>query len=146
MSAKQTFILVHSTARNRAMHAVVHAPEGFMVTIQEPVKKRVQEEKYHAMIGDISKQCQHIGRKWDLESWKRLLVDMFADEMRAAGTPLHHDGQVVPSLDGRRIVQLGIQTREFRVKEAAQFIEFLIAYGAEHGVFWTEPVREAEPA
>jgi hypothetical protein len=138
MSRRQTFILAHSTARNRAMHAIAHAPDGDMVTIQEPAKKRIQEEKYHAMIGDIAKECTHIGRKWDTESWKRLLVDMFADEMRAAGTPLHHDGHVVPSLDGRRIVQLGIQTREFRVREAAQFIEFLYAYGDDQGVTWSE--------
>ncbi len=146
MTGKQTFILAHSTARNRAMHAIAHAPDGYMVAITEPVRKDIQNARYHAMIGDISKQCTHIGRKWDLESFKRLLVDEFADEMRAAGTPLHHDGQVIPSLDGRRVVQLGIQTREFRVREAAQFIEFLIAYGAHHGVVWTEPMREAEPA
>lgn len=139
MSTKQSFILAHETARKRAMQAVVSAPQGFMVVVSEPARKDVQNSKIHAMISDIAKVCQHIGRKWDLESWKRLLVDEFADEMRAAGTPLHHDGQVTPSLDGRRIVQLGIQTREFRVKEAAQFIEYLYAYGDQRGVMWSEP-------
>ena len=144
--SRQTFILAHSTARNRAMHAVAHAPEGYKVTISEPAKKRIQEEKYHAMCGDFAKQAEYIGRKWDAESWKRILVDQFADEMRQAGTPLHHDGQVIPSMDGRRIVQLGIQTRQFYVKEAAAFIEYLYAVGAEMGIVWTEPkVREAEP-
>lgn len=145
---RQTYILAHPTARNRAMHAVAHAPDGYMVAISEPTKKRVQEEKYHAMCGDFAKQAEYIGRKWDTESWKRILVDQFAAEMRESGSPLHHDGdgQVVPSMDGRRIVQLGIQTREFYVKEAAAFIEYLYAVGAEMGIVWSEPkVREAEP-
>ncbi len=148
MSQKQTFFLVHDTARARARQAVATAPAGHMVVISEPVKRRVQEEKYHAMIGDIARQCQHVGRNWDAESWKRLLVDAFADEMRAAGTPLHddHDGKVTPSIDGRRIVQLGIQTREFWVREASAFIEFLYAFGSDRQVQWSEPVWEATPA
>lgn len=138
---KQVFILVHDAARANAGKAVEVAPDGWMVQISEPTKKRIQEEKYHAMIGDISRQVEHIGRKWDLDDMKRLLVDEFAEEMRLAGTPLHHDSRVTPSLDGCRIVQLGIQTREFFVKEAAQFIEFLYAFGADRGVRWTAPER-----
>ena len=114
------------------------APEGHVVRISEPAKKRIQEEKYHAMIGDIAKQCMFMGQRWDSEDWKRFLVDAFARVMRDAGTPLHHDGRVVPSLDGQRVVQLGIQTRKFYVKEAAEFIEYLYAYGADNNVQWTE--------
>lgn len=132
--SKQMFILVHDTARQRAAQACMAAPAGHMVRITEPAKKRIQEEKYHAMIGDIAKQIEHLGRKWDADDMKRLLVDEFADEMRLAGTPLHHDNRVTPSLDGRRIVQLGIQTSDFYVKEAAQFIEFLNAFAAQRGI------------
>ena len=89
--------------------------------------------------GDIARQVEHIGRKWEADDMKRLLIDEFADEMRAAGTPLHHDGRIVPSFDGRRIVQLGIQSRDFYVKEAAAFIEFLYAFGAARDVRWSEP-------
>ena len=139
---KLTYILqpLPHPARARAKNAINDAPDGHMVTINEPTKRRVQEEKYHAMIGDISKQCEHIGRKWDQDDMKRLLVDEFAEEMRLAGTPLHHDSRVTPSLDGKRIVQLGIQTRDFYVKEAAQFIEYLYAFGADRDVEWSEPM------
>jgi hypothetical protein len=140
---KQTFIMSHDLARANAVRAVQIAPEGYAVVISEPSKKRIQEEKYHAMISDIAAQVEHIGRKWHTDDMKRLLVDEFAEEMRIAGTPLHHDSRVTPSLDGKRIVQLGIQTREFYVKEAAQFIEYLYAFGAERGVRWSEPRRMA---
>jgi hypothetical protein len=38
-----------------------------------------------------------------------------------------------------RIVQVEVLTRDFTVKQASQFIEYLYAYGAESGVTWTEP-------
>jgi hypothetical protein len=131
-------VITGEAARKAICRHVLAAPEGYVVKISEPKKKRAQEEKYHAMIGDIAKHCTFMGRRWDEEDWKRLLVDAFAKAMRDAGTPLHHDGRVVPSLDGNRVVWLGIQTRYFRVAEAANFIEYLYCYGAEHGVEWSE--------
>lgn len=141
MAERHTVFLRTERARSTA-HQYIDDPmhDGWMVTFQPEVKRRVQEEKYHAMIGDIAKQCEFMGQRWHPDDWKRLLVDLFAETMRLSGTPLHHDGRVCPSLDGKRVVQLGIQTRDFYVKEAAEFIEFLYAYGAEKGVEWSEPV------
>ena len=142
MSDKRVFFLVHDTARRLAAAQCQLAPDGYVCTIQEPTKSRIQEEKYHSMIGDISKQCLFMTQKWHRDDWKRLLVDAYSKAMRDLGTPLHHDGRVVPSLDGERVVQLGIQTKEFRVKEAANFIEYLYAYGSENNVIWTEPIKD----
>ena len=128
------YILAHDTARSSAVQAVKEAPAGYCVRIDEPTKRRIQEEKYHSMIGDIAKVVPHVGRLWHADDMKRILVDDFAEEMRSAGIPLHHDGRIIPSFDGRRIVQLGIQTSDFYVKEASQFIEFLLAFGAMRGV------------
>jgi hypothetical protein len=139
MSDKRTFILVHAQARNGAMHCVAHAPDGYIAIIQPATKKRVQEEKYHAMIGDIAEQTTYAGKRWDKDDMKRILVDEFADEMRNAGTPLHHDGRLIPSENGRRVIQLGIQTADFWVKEASAFIEFLYAWGTDRDVKWSEP-------
>lgn len=135
---RQVFRLSHDRARHNAAQFAMKAPDGWMVTYSEPKKKRIQEEKYHAMIGDIAKQTQYIGRSWDVESMKRILIDEFAEEMRLAGTPLHHDGQIIPSENGKRIIQLGIQSRDFYVKEASAFIEFLYAWGVERDVIWSE--------
>lgn len=146
MSRRRAFFLVHAEARQRAHAAIDDAPDGDMVVISEPTKKRAQEEKYHAMIGDIAKQCDYAGKRWDDDDMKRILIDEFAEEMRLAGTPLHHDGRLIPSENGRRVIQLGIQSREFYVKEAGQFIEFLYAWGADRCVRWSAKAREAEPA
>jgi len=143
---KQVFRLVHQTARQRAIEAIKSAPEGYVVRIGEPAKSRDQEEKYHAMLGDIRKSglFRFLGRSdWSEEDIKRLLVDAFAAEMAQQGTPLNQQGQVVPSLDMCRTVQLGIQTRRFRKKEASAFVEYLYAYGTALGVeFADRPAME----
>lgn len=142
MSDRKVFNLVHEQARLSACNWIMeHAPDGWRVIVQPQQKRRVQEEKYHAQIGDIAKHSTYAGKKWDTEDMKRILVDEFADEMRQAGTPLHHDSRLIPSENGQRVIQLGIQTREFYVAEAAAFIEFLYAWGADRGVIWSNEAR-----
>lgn len=142
MSEKRTFFLVHEEARRRAAQFCMEAIAGWMVVFSEPTKKRIQEEKYHAMMNDISDQSTYAGRRWDREDMKRILIDEFADAMRAAGSPLHHDGRLIPSEDGRRVIQLGVQSSRFYVREASAFIEFLMAWGVDRGVIWSEKARE----
>lgn len=145
---RRVFILSHGTARRNAVQAVIDAPEGCVVRVEPPNKSRGQEEKYHAMIGDIARQVDLNGQRWGVEDAKRLLVDAFARVMAASGTPLKQSSRIVPSLDGSGFVQLGIQTRGFLVAEASEFIEYLYAFGTEHNVRWSEKsgVREREAA
>lgn len=141
----KTFILAHDIARRGAAEfALKQAPDGWTVVFSEPKKRRIQEERYHAMIGDIAKQTTYIGKRWDADDMKRILIDEFAEEMRLAGTPLHNDGRLIPSENGRRVIQLGIQSRDFYVTEASQFIEFLYAWGAARDVVWSEKAKKTE--
>lgn len=139
---KQTVILCGPRQRQTAHEYIDNAPVGYIVEISEPKKKRIQEEKYHAQIRDIAKQTTYAGQKWDKDDMKRIMIDEFAEEMRNAGTPLRHDGRLIPSENGRRVIQLGIQSRDFSVREGSEFITFLYSYGDERGVQWTEPVAE----
>jgi hypothetical protein len=88
-----------------------------------------QNSKYHAMIEEIAQQASHLGAKWDAEDWKRLLVDQFIKDMNGLGA-----SKIIPSLDGEGIIQLGFQTRKFTKEQASEFVEWLHAWGAEHGV------------
>jgi hypothetical protein len=108
------------------------AGKQLRMEIKAESKSRDQEEKYHAMIGEIAKQAQHLGAKWSMEDWKRLLVDLYAKE-----TGLH-SGKIIPSLDGSGIVQLGLQTRNFTKEQAMEFITFLEAWGASNGIIFKD--------
>lgn len=145
---KQVFHFRHDQARRNAAQFCMVAPENWIARFDAPKKSRDQEEKYHAMIADIGRQVDLNGQRWGVEDAKRLLVDAFARVMAASGTPLKQSSRIVPSLDGSGFVQLGIQTRSFRVAEASEFIEYLYAFGSEHNVRWSEKsgVRERETA
>ena len=131
-------IILNEISRKRAHTAIDAAPDGCILTISEPAKRRAQEEKYHAMIGDISRQHQFFGELRDSETVKRLLVDAFARVKAKMGEPLAGHGEMLPSLDGDGVVQLGAQTRNFTIALAAEFIEFLYAWGTENNIKWTE--------
>jgi len=110
----------------------LNAGKQLTLEIKTGNKSREQEEKYHAMIGEIAKQASHLGAKWDAEDWKRLLVDQFIKDINVGGS------KIIPSLDGTGIVQLGFQTRKFTKEQATEFVEFLLAWGAEHGITYSQ--------
>lgn len=110
----------------------LNAGKQLTLEIKTANKSREQEEKYHAMIGEIAKQASHLGAKWDAEDWKRLLVDQFIKDINVGGS------KIIPSLDGTGIVQLGFQTRKFTKEQATEFVEFLLAWGAEHGITYSQ--------
>jgi len=133
-------MILHLTSTEQAKTSIRHnwekitkaldAGKHLTMEIKLASKTREQEEKYHAMIGDIAKQAQHIGAKWSAEDWKRLTVDLFIKETGLQG------GKIIPSLDGTGIVQLGLQTRDFTKEQAAEFITFLEAWGSENGIIY----------
>lgn len=106
----------------------LNAGKPLVMEIKAADKSRDQEQKYHAMITEIATQAQHMGSKWDAESWKRLLVDQFCKDIGLK------TGVVMPNLSGDGIVQLGFQTRKFTKEQASEFVEWLYAWSAEHGV------------
>jgi len=120
----KTSIRLHWDKITKALDAGKH----LTMEIKLVSKTREQEEKYHAMIGDIAKQAQHMGAKWSAEDWKRLLVDQY---MRDIGM---YNGKVIPNLDSSGIVQLGTQTRNFTKEQASEFVEWLYAWAANNGI------------
>lgn len=136
---KQIFRLVHDEARSRAKAAIESAPDGQIVTIDDPTKTRDQEAMYHAIFGEAAKHCKHLNRTFDSEGWKRLLVDQFRTDMLAmpdcdkeVRDDLLTSVQMVPSLDGHSIVSIGLQTRKFKKKTASLLIEWLNAFMAQN--------------
>lgn len=123
-------------------------PLRMVIDCPLPSKSREQEERYHAMIGDIAKQYRHCGKEWKLDDMKRILVDQFrrdtfndpdfADLWAKMGV-----SEMAPSLRGEGVVLLGVQTRKFPSKLASVFIEWLYALGAELNIQWSEPKQLA---
>ena len=131
----------------KQVKAETFAGNRIAVRICEQNKSRDQEEKYHAMVGEIAAQVEVGGKLRDAETLKRLLVDQFkadtlvdmADDWAKFGTV-----DMAPSLDGQRVVVLGVQTRKFTRKLASAFIEWLYAWGSDAGVTFRETTIDPE--
>jgi len=110
-------------------------------------KTREQEKKYHAMLSDIAEQAMHLNMTFGLNDWKRLCVQQFRNDCIENDVPrlkeywIRNEFKVVPSLDGRSLVALGAQTRDFPKYVAAGFVEWLYHYGAVNNIEWSEPVE-----
>ena len=121
-------------------HVKAHAVAGnrIAVRIGEQSKSREAEERYHAMIGEISDQIG--GDLEDEEDAKRILISAFridtreilADEWGKFG-----EMRMGRGLRGE-VVLMGVQSRHFSRKLSSAFIEWLFAFGAEHGVTFRE--------
>jgi len=110
------------------MKTTLELGKTLVMTVEEENRTHDQNSKFHAIIAQIAKETQHFGAKWDTESWKRFLIDQFATE-----TGLHAS-KIAPSLDGHRLVQLGLQSRKFTKDQASQFVDWLQAWCAEKGI------------
>ena len=131
-----TFILNPDNARDRMKVAWAFACQFLQlgksakVTVEECTSRRSLEQNamFHAICGDLAQQRQWCGHWIDTEGWKRLLVDAWARHENKA------QAQVVPSLDGKSVVNLGIQTRKLKVADMAELITFAQSYCVEHDV------------
>ncbi len=117
---------------------------GLDITVAKESKTRLQEQRYHAMMNDISKQVEFDGRRFISKVWKVKLKDQFEHDLIAMGTPLSKPGSVTMSIDGCRVVQIPPESKEFRKAEASDFIEFLFAFGADHSISWSDPETQSQ--
>ncbi len=103
------------------------------------MQSREQQKMYHSIIGQIAKQATLHGSRWNAESFKRFLIDQWAHENGES----HAVSKVMPSIDGLRVVQLGLQSRRFTKEQAISFTEWLLYWANTNGVKIEERREEA---
>jgi hypothetical protein len=128
---RQTYILAHAIARQRAIEAVRTAQEGYVVTISPPTRTSDQNARLWASLNDVSKQVVWHGRKLDSESWKHV----FSSSLKKM--------DVVPNLEGTGFVALGLSTSRMTKTELSDLLTLVYAFGADHDVQWSEPMQVA---
>jgi hypothetical protein len=101
------------------------------VTITGQDRSEEQNKKLHACLKDIAQQVEHAGRKWDITIWKRLCV---AAWLRERGSSI----EMIPAIDGKGIDVLYEPTSKLSMRKCAELILWIEAFGAEHGVKWTQ--------
>ena len=127
MSDKRIFRLAHAEARRRAMACVADAPEGYVVTVQEPTRSTDQNAAQWPILEAFAEQLQ-----WPVngamvslsaEEWKDVLTAAFQGETV----------RLAMGLNGG-VVMLGLRTSQMGKRRFSEWLDFLNATAALRGV------------
>ncbi len=131
MGNGQTLVLSTPLARARAHQLIERAPTGAVLNVREASRTSEQNAKMWAMLSDVSR-AKPQGRVMPPEVWKCLFM-----------SALGHQCTFEPSLDGQGVVPLGFKSSRLGKAAMSDLIESIAAYGAEHGVRWSDERQAA---
>lgn len=120
------FTVIVGKVRTKLHEMVERVPEGWSIIFCPPKRTLEQNKKMHAMLTDIAK-ARPEGRVYDTETWKCLVMDDcgFKPKWR-------------PSLDGQSMVNTGYRSSKLTKDKMSEMIERMYAFGAEHGIEWSD--------
>ena len=132
--SKQTFFLVHDTAR-QALHRAIDDPrhDGWMAQLSEPTRTLEQNSAQWPYLEGFAQQkqlCINGEMVWATsDDWKDVLTGCFNGEMRMA------------AFDGK-VIMLPQRTSKMGKRVFSEWYEFLVAMAAQSGV---EPIYKNPP-
>lgn len=124
MAILRVFVLSHDQARAGVGGFARVAPAGTVVEFREPARNSAINAALHAKLGEIAARRTWAGRRWDTETWKRLLVAAWS---RAEGEPL----QMLPALDGNGVDIVWRKTSDMTQAEVRDLLGFIEAWDAQ---------------
>jgi hypothetical protein len=133
MSDARTVLLVDPKQAHRALMALWEflkplLAEGrrYVLELREETRTLAQNRRQWAILTDLSEQVTFFGQKYCQDDWKDIITASLAGELRMA-----------PTLDGKRMVILGLRTSKFSKKKHSEFTALAMAFGDESGVQWS---------
>lgn len=124
---KRSIFLTGRFARKRAHDLIDKAPQGWVMKLAEPTRSDEQNRKLWPMIADIQRQVPEMA-PYSAEDIKLRFLNALGVEMR-----------FLPTLEGQGMFPVGSRSSTLTVEQFSGLIELLYAYGAKHGVEWSEP-------
>ena len=123
----QTVILRGDQQRALAKKLIEQAPADAIVTVKEATRNNAQNAKMWAMLADVSR-AKPDGRRHTTDVWKALF--MHACE---------HQVQFMQALEDDTMFPIGFRSSRLTVRQMADLITFIDAWGSEKGVRWSDP-------
>jgi hypothetical protein len=121
----QTIIIRGNSQRDLAKRMIDALPVDGVVTLKEATRNADQNALMWCLLSDISR-AKPEGRRHTPEIWKALF-------MSACG----HEVQFAQGLDGNPF-PVGFRSSRLSVRQMADLITFIQAWGDERGVKWSE--------
>lgn len=137
MECKRQFFLRSNQVRLNCIEFIKELPmddkRPLVVKIQPMTRSLEQNSKLHALLSDISKQCEFNGQKRDIDTWKMIMVS--AHKIATGGK-----AEMVIGLEGE-VINLRESTAQMGVQRLASLIEYITAWGVENGVKFNDVWR-----
>ncbi len=130
--SRALLVLDNPIARQRAVSWIQKAPHGTRIEFKASKRSTDQNAKMWAMLTELATQLVWHGQKLTPDDWKLVMLDGLKRELR-----------IVPNIHGNGFVNLGRSSSDLSKGEMADLIELILAFGAQHGVVFNEPERDA---
>lgn len=137
MSERLTLQLVNPQQARAAIQTIWQRAKGWLIAGGEGTRLEVelrparrtldQNARLHATLAEVARQVEWAGKRRDVTTWKRLMT---AAWLRARGEQL----EVLPALDGHGVDIVFERTSRLTRAECAELMEYVYAWGAQHGV------------
>jgi len=117
--------------RRDAERLITRTQPGDRIEFKRARRSLPQNDRMWAMLTEIARQVEWYGSKLTPDDWKLIFLDGLKRELRC-----------VPSLDRRGVVNLGRSSSDLTKEEMSDLMELIAAFGAEHGVVFSDPALE----
>lgn len=131
MNSGHTVRLGNAFTRERAKRLIDQAPEGYVMKVGAPTRTDEQNRKLWPMLEDLRRQVPGLER-FSREDMKLRFLNQLGAELR-----------FLPEIEGEGLFPVGLRSSTLTKEQFSGLIELIYAYGAKHGVKWTNPEERA---
>jgi hypothetical protein len=132
MANSQTVRLVGPSQRAYARQCLDQAPDGWVMKLAAETRRDAQNRRLWPMLTDLQQQVPALAG-YSTDDIKLRFLNALGVEMR-----------FLPELEGQGMFPVGLRSSTLTVKQFSGLIELLFAFGAKHGVRWSDPtIQEA---
>lgn len=117
--------------REQAIRWAQKVPVGTRIEWKATKRSLPQNDRFWAMLTDISIEMRRRGRDHTVEQWRTIFLAAFGLEVK-----------FLPSLDQKTFIPLGHSSSDLSVKEMSDLMEWMTAWAAENNV----PLRDNNDA
>lgn len=124
---RRTVFLATKAARQRAKALIDSADGDMVMKLAKVTRSDEQNRKLWPMIADIQRQVPEM-TAYSADDIKLRFLNALGVEMR-----------FLPALEGAGAFPVGLRSSTLTVEQFSGLIELLYAFGAKHGVEWSDP-------
>lgn len=137
--SKAKFQIISEQVKRNAVEFILNIPPSIdkpmIVEVKPKTRSSMQNAKAHAMFADLAKSgLEFSGKARSLDEWKVILIS--GHSIATGG-----QGEVIAGIEGE-LICIRESSASMSVSRMASLIEYVSAFGAEHGIIFRDVVYD----